>query len=197
VSLFFASLLFVAQAAAPQPPAPQIAKPANASPTAPQNASAPKPIVEPTPDPASSHFLTEAGVLLVAIKPAAIADYDLVIQTLQEALAKDKDPVRLAAAKGWRVYKAEADAKGNQIYVHLLLPTVTGFDYRPSILLDELVEDLAPQLLSRYQEAFAAPPNKLSLSEFANMSVAPVSVTPPTTTPPTTTPPVTKKPPGG
>ena len=121
------------------------------------------------------HFLSDTGLLLVAIKPASVADYEQVIQALQEALAKDTDKMRSAAAKGWRVFKAtESDAKGNALYVHLLSPTVTGFDYRPSLLLDELIKDLAPELLTKYQDAFAMPPSKLSLTELANMSVAPI-----------------------
>ena len=131
--------------------------------------------VPPPVDPASSHFTTEAGLLLVTIKPAAVADYELVIRTLQEALSKDSDPKRVRAAKGWRVFKAtESDAKGNVVFVHLLMPALASFDYRPSLLIDELVKDLAPDLLARYQETFAAPPTKLSLTEFAQMSVAPV-----------------------
>ena len=173
-------------AAAPQPTA------QNVSPAAPKNTSPPKPTVEPSPDPASSHFLSETGLLLVAIKPAAIADYELAIRTLQEALSKSTDATKAAAAKGWRVYKADTDAKGNQLYVHVMMPTVTGFDYRPSLLLDELVKDLAPEMLFRYQEAFAMPPTKLNLIEFANMAVAPL----PETTKPDPAKPETKKPPG-
>ena len=117
------------------------------------------------------------GFLLVTIKPAALADYELVIRTLQEALSKDTDPQRKAAAKGWRVFKAaEADPKGNPIYIHVLLPAVPNFDYRPSLLIDELVKELAPDLLTKYQDAFAAPPTKLNFSEFAQMSVAPVDI---------------------
>ena len=171
MSLFFASLLILAQVAAPTP--------------TPQNASPSKPVVEPTPDPASVHFLADAGLLLVTIKPTAIADYEQVIRALQAALAKDTDQTRVAAAKGWRVYKAsENDAKGNAVYIHLMVPTVTGFDYRPSLLLDELVKELAPELLPKYQDAFATPPSKLNLSELAHMSVAPL-------------PPPTEKKPGG
>jgi len=158
LNLLFA-LLFVAQAVA-----------------TPQNSTPAKPTVQPSPDPASAHFTSDAGLLLVAIKPAAVADYELAIRTLQEALSKDTDPVRVSAAKGWRVFKSEADAKGNQLYVHVMMPAVTGFDYRPSLLLDELIKELAPDLLSRYQEAFAFPPTKLNLIEFANMSVAPLPV---------------------
>jgi hypothetical protein len=114
-------------------------------------------------------------VLLVIIKPASLADYELVIRTLQEALSKDTDPKRLQAAKGWRVFKAtELDAKANHVFLHVMMPALADFDYRPSLLIDELVKDLAPDLLTKYQDAFAAPPTKLSLTEFAQMSVAPV-----------------------
>jgi len=156
LNLLFA-FLFVAQAAA-----------------TPQNSTPAKPTVQPSPDPASAHFTSDTGLLLVAIKPAAVADYELAIRTLQEALSKDQDPIRVSAAKGWKVFKAEADAKGNQLYIHVMMPAVPGFDYRPSLLLDELVKELTPDLLSRYQDAFAMPPTKLNLIEFANMSVAPL-----------------------
>ena len=161
MNLFFASFLFLAQVAAPPSPA--------------QNVTPSKPTVEPSPDPASVHFDSDAGLLLVFIKTAAVADYEQALRTLQEALAKDTDATRSSAAKGWRVYKAdEKDAKGNVLYVHMMLPAVTGFDYRPSLLLDELIKELAPDLLTKYQEAFAMPPSKLNLTEFANMSVAPL-----------------------
>jgi hypothetical protein len=55
-----------------------------------------------------------------------------------------------------------------------MLPAVTGFDYRPSLLLDELIKELAPELLAKYQDAFAMPPSKLNLNELANMSIAPL-----------------------
>lgn len=131
------------------------------------------------PDPASSQFTTEAGLLLVIVKPVATADYELAIRTLQQAMSATADPQRLAAAKGWRVFKAnEVDAKGNAIYVHAMLPAVSGFDYRPSLLLDEMVKDLESDLLSKYTDAFGGPPTKLNLVEFANMSIAPAPIVP-------------------
>ena len=73
------------------------------------------------------------------------------------------------------MFKATAtDAKGSALYVHVMLPAVPGFDYRPSLLVDALVKDLAPELLSKYQDAFASPPSKLDLTELANMAVAPI-----------------------
>jgi hypothetical protein len=167
VALFLAVLLLLAQAAAPQ------------SPVTPQPATPAKPATPPA-DPASSHFTSDVGILLVTVKPAAVADYELAIRTLQEALAKDRDPDRVAAAKGWKVYKAnEPHAKGNPLYVHVMLPAVPNFDYRPSLLLDELVQDLSLELLSKYGESFAEPPTRLNLVEFANMSMAPAPIAEP------------------
>ena len=152
------------QAAAPQTPAPTNQSPKQATPPS---------------DPASSQFTADAGILLVTIKPTAVADYEEVIRTLQQALASDQDPARKAATKGWRVFRAaEADAKGNSIFIHVIMPAAPDFDYRPSLLLDELVKDLAPELLVKYQDAFAAPPTKLNLAEFASMSVMPKPVEP-------------------
>lgn len=157
-------------AAPPQTPAPTNQSPPAASAQAP----APTPATPPA-DPASSHFTADTGILLVTIKPAAVADYEEVIRTLQKALASDTDPARKAATKGWRVFRAaEADAKGNAIFIHVIMPAAPNFDYRPSLLLDELLKDLAPELLGKYQDAFAAPPTKLNLTEFAAMSVMPV-----------------------
>lgn len=136
----------------------------------------PQPATAPaSPDPANSAFASTAGMILVAIKPAATADYESIIRELQAALANDADASRKAATKGWHVFKASTpDAKGNALYIHLMLPAVPGFDYRPSLLVDTLVKDLAPDLLTKYQDAFAGPPTKLDLAELAHMAVAPL-----------------------
>jgi hypothetical protein len=166
VSLLLAFLLSLGQAAVAPP----------------QNSTPPKPVVQPSPDPASTHFLTDSGLVLVTIKATLDVDYELAIRTLQDAMSRSTDATKVAAAKGWRVFKAtEGDAKGNHIYVHVMAPAVTGFDYRPSLLLDELVKELAPELLSKYQDSFAVPPTRLNLTEFANMSVAPKPIVPPET----------------
>lgn len=166
MSLLFASFLLVAQAA-PQPQAP---------PSTSQNTTPASPVVTPAPDPASTHFLADTGILLVAIKPTATADYEAVVTALQDALSKDTDATRVAAAKGWRVYKAkETDSKGNALYVHIMSPAVAGFDYRMSLLLDAVVQNLPPEILSKYQDAFAAPPTMLNLAALAQMSMAPVA----------------------
>lgn len=145
---------------------------------APTQAAAPPPApaqTQPATDPAAAQFASPVGLLLVAIKPDKAADYEAVIVALQGALQRSSDPARRQMAQGWRVYKAaETDAKQNLLYVHALVPTVPSADYRPALLLDELLQGAPADLLAKYRDAFAAPPTKLSLTEFAHLAVAPV-----------------------
>lgn len=107
------------------------------------------------------------------VKPALTKDYEAAIVALQDAFQKSNDAARRALAHGWRVYRAtEPDAKGNVLYVHALVPAVAGVDYRPSLLLDELLEGAPPELLTKYRDALAGPPSKLSLTELAHMGTA-------------------------
>lgn len=133
------------------------------------------PSTPPPADPATATFSTAVGLLLVPVKADKAADYEAVMAALQAAFAAQADPARRAVAQGWRVFKAvEADAKGNVIYVHALLPAVAGADYRPSLWLDQLLEQAPADLLAKYKEALAGAPSRLSLAEIANMAVAPV-----------------------
>ena len=149
-------------------------------------------------DPATVTFTTEFGLVLHAIKPASVADYESAIVALQEAMAKSADEEVRKIAAGWRVFKAaELDAKANPLYVHVLQPATPGVDYRPSLWLDKLLEGAPPELLAKYRDSFAVAPSKLALTEFANMSVAPVAkpgnATPANATPPRPPGPVEKK----
>jgi hypothetical protein len=146
-----------------------------ASTQAPQAPAPPQPAPVASPDPAAVQFASPVGLLLVAVKPDKVADYEAVLTALQQAFQETADPERRAMAQGWRVYKAaEANSKKHVLYVHALAPAVAGADYRPSVLLDELLKGAPPGLLAKYRETFAAPPTKLSLTEFAHMAVAPV-----------------------
>ena len=152
-------------------------------------------VPSPTPsDPAAVTFSTDLGMVLHTVKPANVADYESALTKLQAALAASTDPETQTIASGWRVFKAvEVDAKANAIYIHMLQPTVSGVDYRPSLWLDKLLAGAPAELLAKYRDSFASPPTKLDLTEFALMSVAPVAK-PTNTTPANATAP---KPPGG
>ena len=162
VSRYFLLLLLL-QAAAPT--SPQV--PGNTSPAAPA-----QPAVI---DPAAATFTGDAGLLIVTVKPDKTADYEDVIRALQAALSKATDEKHRAIASGWRVFKASgADAKANVVYVHVIHPTVQGTDYRPSLLLDELLAGASAEMLAKYRDAIAGAPMKLGMAEFANMTVQPV-----------------------
>jgi hypothetical protein len=149
-------------------------------------------------DPAAVTFTTDFGLVLHAVKPGSVADYENAIVALQEAMATSPDEDVRKMAAGWRVFKAtELDAKANPLYVHWLQPAMPGVDYRPSLWLDKLLEGAPPELLAKYRDAFAVAPSKLALTEFATMSVAPIpkptNATPTNATPTNGTPP---RPPG-
>lgn len=212
-------LLPAALQTAPQGPPPQVPQP----PVTPVESAPAAPSQPAVVDPAAVTFSSDVGLLLVAVKPGAVADYEAAIVALQGALAKTENEELKALAQGWRVFKAnEPDAKTNALYVHLLQPTRKDADYRPSLLLDQLLAGAPAELLAKYRDSFAVAPTKLALEEFAHMAVAPVPkpadesekepvtpdspktpastpVKPPATKPPPTkppsTPPPTSKPP--
>jgi hypothetical protein len=125
------------------------------------NQSAPQPQ-----DPAAVLFTTNTGLVLHAVKPASVNDYELAIVALREGLAKAEDAETQQLARAWRIYKAsEADAKSSVIYVHVIDPVVPGVDYRPSLWLDKVLAGAPADLLAKYRDAFATPPAKLSLTE--------------------------------
>jgi hypothetical protein len=132
-------------------------------------------VAPPSVDPAAATFSSDAGVLVVSVKPDKTEDYEAAIRALQDALSKATDETHRAIAKGWRVFKAtDLDAKANAVYLHLLQPAVKTVDYRLSVLLDELLSGASAELLAKYRDAIATPPSKLGLTEFADMSRAPV-----------------------
>jgi hypothetical protein len=172
-------VLAAASSVSAQAPAPA---PQAAPAPAPPPAQAPAPAVpapapaQPPADPARLEFPadTVTGLVLVAIKADRTADYDAVLARLREVLASTTDEARRRQAQGWQVLRAqEKDAKGNVIYVHVIASPVPGVDYRPSFVLDALVEALAPELLAKYRDAFAAAPTRLSLGPVAAPTTAP------------------------
>jgi hypothetical protein len=159
-------LAFAQSARSAPPPAPQTA--------APQTAAPPPPAAEA--DPARLAFPVDtAGLVLVAVKPDRTADYEAMIHALHEALAAGDAAARKIGG-GWRVYKAaDADAKGNALYVHLVTTPLAEADYRPSVVLNGLARELPADLLVKYRDAFAGSVTRLSLSMLADFALAPVA----------------------
>jgi hypothetical protein len=166
VTIALIVLLALAQSASSTPPAPQTAAPQPAAPAAPTATDV---------DPARLVFPVDtAGLVLIAVKPDRTADYEALIRALHDALATGGAAAR-RIGEGWRVFKsADADAKGNALYVHVVATPLADADYRPSVVLSELAPDLPADLLVKYRDAFAGSVTRLSLTMLADFALAPV-----------------------
>jgi hypothetical protein len=141
--------------AAPTPaPAAQAAAPAPASP------------------PDSLVFSTDVALVLHAIKPDKVADFESVMARLRVALQQSPDPTRAQQGAGWKVLKAsEPGPAGSVLYVFVLDPVVKGADYTVSRILAEAFPDEIGVLWPKLRECYAGGLNRVSL--------APLPATPP------------------
>jgi hypothetical protein len=179
VLLWPAALLTAASMQTPGNASPGNASPTNALPT---NASAITASPTQPVDPAAVTFAEESGLVIVSVKRDKTADYEAVIRALQDALSKATSERFRALAQSWRVFKAaEVDAKANTVYIHIMHPAVAGADYRPSLVLDEILAGASAELLAKYRDAIAIGPNKLGMKEFAHMVLPPPANTSPVT----------------
>jgi len=124
VAFFLAPAALLAQQ---QPPS----RPPQQSP-AQQPPAVPRPESPATPAAVSSAriFTAPAGIILNAVRPERVADFEKLIGYLQAALATSSDTTVRAQAEGWRVLKAsETGPNGVVLYVFLFDPTVAGADY--------------------------------------------------------------------
>lgn len=123
VAFFLAPAVLLAQQ--PPSPPPQQA-PAQQPPAVPRPESpAPPPVVS-----SVRTFTAPAGIILNAVRPERVADFEKLLGYLQAALATSSDATVRAQAEGWRVLKAsEPGPNGVALYVFLFDPTVAGADY--------------------------------------------------------------------
>jgi len=83
-------------------------------------------------------FPNDAGMVLNFIKPDKVADFEMIMGKLKEALQKSEKPERKQQAAGWKVFKSpDPAAGGNVLYVFIIDPPVKGADYTVSNILAE------------------------------------------------------------
>jgi hypothetical protein len=144
--------LAAASAGAPAPAAAQ-------APQVPAPAQVPPPTVtagQPAPVPGPRVFGAPAGLILNAIRPDAVADFERVLGRLAQALATSPDPVRRRQAEGWRVFRAtEPGPSDSVLFVFLVDPVVPGADYGVARVLAEAFPDEAGALYALYSGAYA------------------------------------------
>ena len=138
---------------AQQPPAP--ATPAPAAPAAAAQAA-----------PTTRVFTGDAGMVLNFIKADKVADFEMVVTKLKEALAKSAKPERKQQATSWKVFKAaEPGAGGSVLYVFIVDPSVKGADYSvANILAESFPADQVNEIYKAYAGAYATGQNIVNLS---------------------------------
>jgi hypothetical protein len=150
LSLVVAPATLLAQQQPPPPAAPPAAVPA-APPTA----------------TTSRAFTTPAGMILNAVRPERVADFEKVIGYLHAALESSNNPTVREQAKGWRVLKAsETGPNGAVVYVFLLDPAVPGTEYGLGRILAEAYQDQAKlqEIWKLYTDSLASGGSLLSLT---------------------------------
>lgn len=158
------------QQAPPPSPAPQQppAAPQPQSPAAPTT-----PTTAPAAASSARTFTAPAGIILNAVRPERVADFEKLIGYLQSALATSSDATVRSQAEGWRVLKAsETGPNGAALYVFLLDPTVPGADYGLGRILASAFPDQTKlqEIWKLYTDSLASGGSLLNLT--------PVKVTP-------------------
>lgn len=134
----------------------------------------PPPVQEPQPPaeakPPQVAFTTPAGLLLVQIKQSETAAFEEMAAKIQASIAKTDDATLRQQGQGMKIFKANEAFGGNVLYVISIDPTVPNAEYEPfSIILktmseDEQREEATQEMWKRFQNAFATPMNRISLT---------------------------------
>jgi len=112
-------------------------------------------------------FAAPVGLLLNAVRPDRVADFETVLGYLEAALAMSTDATVRAQAQGWRVLKAsEPGPNGTVLYVFVLDPVVPGADYGLGRILADAYPDQAQlqEIWKLYTGAVASGGSLLNLT---------------------------------
>jgi hypothetical protein len=106
-------------------------------------------------------------MIINAVRPERVADFEKVIGYLHAALESSNNPTVREQAQGWRVLKAsETGPNGTVLYVFMLEPTVPGADYGLGRILAEAYPDLAKlqEIWKLYTDSLASGGSLMSLT---------------------------------
>ncbi|HEV3139552.1 MAG TPA: hypothetical protein VGY57_03500 [Vicinamibacterales bacterium] len=125
----------------------------------------PEPAREATPAVDPWTFSSDAGLMLIFIKPDKTADFETILARVKDALAKSDKAERRQQAAGWKIFKARETGPGAvAIYVSVMDPVAKDTDYSIGSLLTEAAgavnapgADLRTSIYSKYLEAFGNP----------------------------------------
>lgn len=81
--------------------------------------------------PQKTLYTTDSVITIYSVNPGKEADYEKVMATLRDALAKSTAPEAKAQLAGWKVFKSPKPLSqdGAPSYIHIINPVVKGADY--------------------------------------------------------------------
>ena len=92
--------------------------------------------------PQKTTYTGDVVIAAYVVNAGKDADYEKVIATLKDSLAKSKRPEAKQQAAGWKVIKnSAAQPDGSSLYVHVITPVVKDADYSITALVYEVVTD--------------------------------------------------------
>lgn len=75
-------------------------------------------------------FDGDAVIQAFSVNPDKVADYEMVMAKLKDALAKSSKPEAKAQAAGWKIFRnSTPNPDGSIVFVHVLDPVVKDADY--------------------------------------------------------------------
>jgi len=114
-------------------------------------------------------FTSNAGLLLVQVKPDQTATFEEMIGKMKAALGSTQDAALKTQGGGIKVYKASEGMQGNALYVIVADPATPDAEYYPLQLLAKMMTDEEKRnpenqaLFKKYNDVFAGV-NKLNLA---------------------------------
>lgn len=103
---------------------------------------------------AEAFRLDTPTLLYVQIRPDKTADYEQVVAKLKQALQMTDNADLRQAARGWKIYKSDAQAAGNTLYVHVIDPPAPNADYTVMQILYDAFPEERQALYEQYRDAF-------------------------------------------
>ena len=92
--------------------------------------------------PQKTTYTGETVIAAYAVNPGKDADYEKVMATLKDALAKSTKPEAKQQLAGWKVIKnSTAQPDGSSLYIHVISPVVKDADYSITNIVYEVVTD--------------------------------------------------------
>ena len=97
----------------------------------------------------------DVALITILIKPDKVADFELVLNKVKEALAKSENAQRKQQAAGWIVFKSAEPVQGNTVYIMRIDPIVKGAEYDLMRIIAEVFPVEVQEIFAKYKDAFA------------------------------------------